>query len=129
VIVADASVVIESLINSRPKGRAIRRRLASEKLRCPHLMDIEVAAALRLLVARGRLNPEQAHFAIVELSQMRVDRRSHTDYLERVWELRDSVSAYDAVYVAIAEHGATSLLTLDRRLASAHGPRCAIEVL
>ena len=60
---------------------------------------------------------------------MAITRHSHRQLLPRIWELRNSISAYDAAYVAIAERGDATLLTLDRRLAQAHGPRCRIEVL
>jgi predicted nucleic acid-binding protein len=39
------------------------------------------------------------------------------------------VSVYDAWYVALAERLSVTLVTTDRRLASANGPRCEIEVV
>ena len=49
--------------------------------------------------------------------------------LERVWELRENLSGYDAAYVAVAETLDTSLLTADARLARAPGPMCPITVV
>jgi predicted nucleic acid-binding protein len=43
---------------------------------------------------------------------------------ERAWELRGSLTAYDAAYVAVAELVGAPLLTLDARLSRAPGPRC-----
>ncbi len=47
----------------------------------------------------------------------------------RIWELRSTISVYDAWYVALAERLSTSLVTTDRRLAGANGPRCEIELV
>jgi predicted nucleic acid-binding protein len=49
--------------------------------------------------------------------------------LDRVWELRDNLSAYDASYVALAELLNCNLLTADSRLSRAPGIRCAITAL
>jgi predicted nucleic acid-binding protein len=46
---------------------------------------------------------------------------------ERVWELRENITSYDASYVALAELLDTTLVTIDGRLAKAPGPRCRIE--
>jgi predicted nucleic acid-binding protein len=53
----------------------------------------------------------------------------HTPLLARCWELRDNLTIYDAVYVALAEALQAPLLTGDRRLAGSTGPRCVIEVV
>lgn len=129
VIIADASVVVEVLLGSDEKGAAIRDRLAATDVHCPHLVDLEVTAALRRLVARKRVSADQARFALSALPWMSITRHSHKQYLPRIWELRDSVTAYDAAYVALAERAGAPLLTVDRRLAETHGPRCRIEVL
>ena len=47
----------------------------------------------------------------------------------RAWELRTNLSAYDALYVALAERLDAPLLTADARLARAPGLRCPVEVL
>lgn len=59
---------------------------------------------------------------------MSLDRASHVPLLERVWQLRDNVTAYDAAYVAVAEALDALLLTADERLSRATGPRCGIEI-
>ena len=52
----------------------------------------------------------------------------HRLLLARCWELRDSLTVYDAVYVALAEAMRATLLTGDQRFAMATGPQCTIEV-
>jgi len=129
VIVADAGVVIEALLHTHETGKAARDLLASDDVHAPHLLDLEVASVLRRLVATDRVPADIAHRALLSLGESSIIRHPHTLFLERIWELRSSVSAYDAAYVAIAERADATLVTLDRKLAAAHGPRCTIEVL
>jgi predicted nucleic acid-binding protein len=56
-------------------------------------------------------------------------RYPHEPLLLRVWELRDNLSAYDAIYVALAEALGLPLITRDRRLAEAAGHRARIELV
>ncbi|WP_375400579.1 type II toxin-antitoxin system VapC family toxin [uncultured Amnibacterium sp.] len=56
------------------------------------------------------------------------ERFGHTLLLDRAWQLRDAVRSWDAMYVALAEALGGTLVTLDRRLAAASGPRCPIVV-
>lgn len=62
---------------------------------------------------------------------MLVDHRyPHTGPLgERAWQLRDRLSFYDALYVALAELLGVPLLTADARLSRAHGLRCQVELV
>ncbi len=129
VIVADAGVILEAVVFIGALGPLARRRQTRQRVHAPELVDLEVASALRRLVRRGSLTAEQATYALSDLRRARITRHSHRPFLPRIWELRDNVSAYDAAYVAIAERADATLLTLDRRLAQAHGPRCRIEVL
>ncbi len=128
-IVADAGVVLETLLFSRDIGPLARLRLAETRVHAPELLDLEVTAALRGLVRRGETTLAHATDALAGLRRARITRHSHRLLLPRIWELRDTVGAYDAAYVAIAERADATLLTLDRRLARAPGPRCRIEVL
>ena len=106
-----------------------RHRLAEARVHAPELLDLEVTTALRKLVRRGETTLGHAADALDGLRRANITRHSHRLFLPRIWELRDNISAYDAAYVAIAERANAPLLTLDRRLAEATGPRCRIEVL
>ncbi|MDN5750772.1 MAG: hypothetical protein L0H64_20070 [Pseudonocardia sp.] len=46
-----------------------------------------------------------------------------------MWELRDTAAAFAAAHVATAELLDCDLLTGDRRLAAASGPRCRIRTV
>jgi predicted nucleic acid-binding protein len=58
-----------------------------------------------------------------------VARYPTVSLLHRVWELRQNLSAYDAGYVALAEHLGCPLLTADSRLGRAPGVRCTITLV
>jgi len=129
VIVVDASVVVTALADDGHDGDRARARLQGERLVAPHVLDLEATSAWRRLAARGDLDDRRAQLAMEDLRQFRVDRVSHLPLLDRCWELRHSLTPYDAAYVALAELMDVALLTADANLATAHGPRCRIEVL
>lgn len=124
-IVVDASVAVLGLLAD---GTA-RAQLATETLAAPHLVDSEVAHALRSKVARGEVRPDDGERAVRTWARLGIERLPVTGLLDRVWELRQNLSAYDASYVALAETLDCSLVTADRRLAGAPGPRCPITVV
>ena len=128
-IVVDASVLVTALGDDGVDGRRVRRRLAGERMTAPELVDIEVTSVLRRLTNAGKLAPDRAKQALGDLVSLRIARVSHRPLLERCWELRENVSPYDAVYVALAELLGVPLLTADERLVAAPGVRCSFEVL
>lgn len=128
-IVVDASVVVLSLGEDTAAGLRLRTRLRLESLAAPELLDLEVLAAWRRMVQRGLLPLTRAASAVADLAELPVRRASHRPLLDRCWQLRDTVTAYDAAYVALAEALDVPLLTADGRLARASGPRCAVELV
>lgn len=124
-IVLDASAAVLALLND---GDA-RRIVAAEAVAVPHLVDAEVAQALRGQVQRGRVTGRDAEAALGRWARLGLRRAAIVDFLARLWELRENVSAYDATYVALAEALGCRLVTGDGRLARAPGPRCAITVV
>ncbi len=124
-IVIDASAFIDAV-----DGRAeVLDRLAGEDVHAPHLLDVEVASALRRLVGKGRIDAGTADRAVSILEQGDIKRYGHRPLLRSAWELRDRLSAYDAVYVALAAALDVPLVTTDRRLGAAHDLPCSIEVV
>jgi predicted nucleic acid-binding protein len=130
VIVVDASVVVDLLLDSQDAplvaGRVLR---PGRTLHAPHLIDVELASAVRRYAALRVVSAEQGERALDELQAMRITRYPHGPLLARAWQLRDTVSAYDAMYVALAESLGAPLVTRDRKLGRAHGHRAMIEVL
>src|ERR1035438_5681398 len=96
-IVLDASVVVELLINSSV-AESIRRDLAtrSDSFIVPHLLDVEVMSALRNLVAGQRVDSHRSEQLLAGLASLPVERYPHTPLLGRIWELRHNFTAYDA---------------------------------
>ena len=99
-----------------------------ESLHAPHLLDVEVAHALRryAIVAGDRASAAGA--AMEDLRRLRLRRYPHGPLLGRIWELRANLTAYDAAYVALAEALGAPLVTRDGRLARASGIRARIEL-
>jgi predicted nucleic acid-binding protein len=130
VIVLDASAVIEWLFRS-PVGAKIEQRIASpsESLHAPHLLDLEVAQVLRRFVREKTITLERAQEAFEDLGDLRLNRYSHNPLLPRLWELRATLTAYDAVYVALAELLDAPLLSCDRKIASAPGHHAELEIM
>ena len=124
-IVVDASAALPALLGSGPA----RRTLASEQLHAPHLIDAEVASGLRRLVSSGRIGPEAGWLALSAWQLLGTTRYPLVGLLDRVWDLRDTLTAYDASYAALAEALECPLLTADRRLARATGLRCSVTVV
>jgi hypothetical protein len=74
-----------------------------EELHAPHLVDVEMMQALRRLVRTGDVASRRANEAIADLSDLDLHRHAHVDLLDRLWALRENITAYDATYVALAE--------------------------
>jgi predicted nucleic acid-binding protein len=130
VIVVDASVVLEALLRT-PAAEAVNARwlAAQQTLHAPHLLDIEVAHVVRRLAAIGNIDAERGRTALADLADFPLRRYPHALFLKRVWELRQSFTAYDAVYVALAEMLDVPLLTRDQRLAAAARAHVRVELV
>ena len=129
-IVVDSSAVLEVLL-ATPAGAQVEERIFSpgESLHAPHLLDLEVVQVLRRYSAAGELTPQRAREALNDLADLPISRYPHDLFLFRVWQLRHNLTAYDAVYLALAEALSAPLVTRDARLASAPGHRARIELL
>jgi predicted nucleic acid-binding protein len=129
VIVLDASAAVEFLLGT-PSGEQVATRIArpGETLHAPHLVDVEVANALRRWVLHGRLTAERGREALEDLQDLVMARYPHGLFLARIWELRSHASAYDAAYLALAEALEAPVVSCDRRAAGIPGHRAAVEV-
>jgi len=125
VIVLDASAAISALVNA---GSA-REALDDGQVHVPHLIDSEVASGLRRQVMDGDLAPDDGWLALDTWRHLGVTRYPVYALLDRVWQLRENLTAYDASYVALAEALNCSLVTADRRIGRAPGLRCPVTVV
>lgn len=124
-IVVDASAALSGLLNDGPA----RRSLSDQQLHAPHLVDSEVASGLRRHVSVRHLTSEQGWAALDTWRHLAVTRYAVHTMLDRVWQLRDNLSAYDAGYVALAELLDCTLLTADAHVSRAGGIRCPVTVV
>lgn len=127
-IVLDASTVVELLLNTAAGARVASRIEDPQlSLHAPHLLDLEVAQAMRRYASTGILETDRAAQALTRLRELDLERWSHEPLLPRIWELRDNLTAYDGAYVALAEALDAPLVTYDRRIVAAPGIRAVVE--
>ena len=127
--IVDASVLVEHLAAGE-RVEAAREAIRRERwVWAPALVDAEVGQALRRQVRGGEISARKAGAALDDLLEMRVQKVPHRHLIDRAWELRDNVSFYDGLYVALAEALDAPLLTLDGKLARASGLRTEVELI
>lgn len=127
-LVVDASLVVAALVDGGEDGTWAHELLGADHLAAPHLLPVEVASILRRAARRGDLSADAAALAHADLLALPIDLYPYGPFAERAWELRGSLTSYDAWYVALAEALGARLATLDLRLGRSTGPRCAFEV-
>ncbi|MBV8593357.1 MAG: type II toxin-antitoxin system VapC family toxin [Caulobacteraceae bacterium] len=129
-IVVDSSAMVRLLLRLSPYGDIDALTLGSaETLHAPHLLDVEVAHALRRIAAAGEIGAERGLLALEMLRAFDIERHAHGDLLPRVWSLRRNFTAYDALYVALAESLDARLLTRDGNLSAAIKTHTGVKVL
>ncbi len=128
-LVVDAAALCEVLLDGPSAGEVGARFAADPDLVAPHVIDVEAFGVIRRADRLGLIDRSDAARAVEDLASWPGTRFGHQLLLERAFELRDNVRGWDAMYVALAEILEAPLLTTDRRLARANGPRCAIELI
>jgi predicted nucleic acid-binding protein len=130
VIVVDASVLVDVLLRVPTAGPVESRLLDSDPtLHAPHLIDVEVLQVLRRFASAGGWRPARAAQALDDLAALPIERYPHDALAARIWELRRSLTAYDAAYIALAEALDCPLVTRDARLARSPGHTAIVEEL
>lgn len=127
-VVVDASVIVAALVDAGPIGRWAERQLQTERLAAPHLLPVEASNVLRRAELVGDLSSEIAALAHADLMDLPIELYPYEPFADRVWQLRKTITAYDAWYVALAEASDTTLATLDGRLATAPGPMSSLAI-
>ena len=129
-LVLDASAALAAFLGTGTSALAVRARIEApdESVHAPHLLDVEMLHALRGLALRGAVSPSRSEEIREDFASLRWSRYSHEAFLDRIWELKNNLTAYDAAYVALAETLDAPLVTTDARLARASGLRAEVEV-
>jgi predicted nucleic acid-binding protein len=129
-VVVDASVLTALYAADDPRRARVAERLsAGDALFAPAHLDAEVVSALRRLARNSPALSPAVPAALRHLVGFPIRRMPLAPLLDRMWELRDNVTPYDAAYVALAENLGGSVLTCDGRLTTASGPRCAFTLI
>jgi predicted nucleic acid-binding protein len=125
-VVCDASALVALLLDSGPDGRWATDALAGCKIAAPSLMRFEASNIVRRNEIANRISADQAAQAHADMLDLDVEEWPYELLAPRIWQLRRSLSTYDAGYVALAEYTHATLVTLDRRIGRAPGLRCAV---
>jgi len=129
VIVIDASAAVEVLLQTPAAGKIATRIFdPAETLHAPHLIDLEIAQVLRRYLQTKQADEQRCETALQDWLVFPIRKYAHEHLLTRVWELRDNVTAYDGVYIALADALDAPLLTRDKRLANAPGHKAKVEL-
>jgi predicted nucleic acid-binding protein len=128
--VIDASVLTVFYAADDARHAQVAERLkAGDALFAPAHLDAEIVSALRRMARGNKVLERAVPQALVHLAGFPIRRMLLPPLLERMWQLRDNVTAYDAAYIALAERLDTALITCDARLASANGPTCTFDLI
>ena len=125
--VIDTSALIEVLTGKDPDIE-LRQRVLLGDLAAPELLDPESAHVLRKLTHKGEIVDAEAGEVLKDIRDMAIARSPHRPLVERAWELKPAISAYDAFFVALAEQLDVPLITCDAKLAGSNGHKAKIEL-
>jgi predicted nucleic acid-binding protein len=125
----DSSVLIDAFSYLDEVGEHAREALGGARMVGPEHLRVEAFNGIHGLVLGGKLDLIGARGALDRLHHAAIKTVGTAELLDRMWDLRANFSGYDAAYVAAAEYLSIPLVTSDRRLAAAPGPRCAITVV
>ncbi|WP_026116866.1 type II toxin-antitoxin system VapC family toxin [Nocardiopsis valliformis] len=131
-IVVDTSVLIDLYAGSPGRTSNTARKVVGSNVEwyAPSHQPVELLNSLRGLVLGRKLSVADAEaarklYGLQTIAYIEVVG----SVADRVWELRNNLTAYDAAYVAVAEALDCALVTGDARLAAAPGLRCEVRVI
>lgn len=122
----DASAAVE-LILATPQGAAVAQRLRGENVHAPAHFDVEVIGAIRRAAMRQLISDHEGLVAVADFQSLPIRRWPTKPFVHRAYQLRNTHTVADGVYVALAEGLAAPLITCDGRLAQSHGHGAEIE--
>lgn len=129
VLVVDASAIVATLVDDDERGTAAANHMLGADLIAPDFVGYEVLNALRGLRTAKKLSRSAAEIAFRDWARYEIDLWPLMTFADRLWQLTDNLTAYDAAYVSLAERLDVPLLTGDHRLAKAPGIRAEVLVI
>ena len=130
IIVPDASAVIELLLGAGRSERVSALLLDPQAVLCaPEILPVEVVQVLRRLVRARQFEEPRAAKAMEDFRSLRVRLYGHSALIDRMWVLRDNLTAYDAAYLALAEALEATLITLDQAFVAVGGVGLKVEMV
>ncbi len=129
-VVVDASALVAATTTASPSCQHVRARRVADDTHAPHLIDAELGDALRRLVQRGATAPGHAPALLASAPGLVDHRYGHRGRLAAAsWSLREDVTFYDGLHVALAASLGTVLLTAGARSGRAPGLPCQVDVI
>jgi predicted nucleic acid-binding protein len=126
-LVLDSSAIVALLVDGGVNGDWVAATIGGQRLAAPSLAVFETANILRRQQLSGRLERVEATLGHADLLSLPLELWPYAPLAERAWALRETLTSYDASYVALAELLDAPLVTLDDRLRRASGPTCAFR--
>ena len=123
-VVVDASVIVAALVDSSERGAWAEDILVSGSLHAPELARVEVTSILRRLERSKQISSAEANSAQDDLMHLSLETFGFDPFAERVWDLRHTITSYDAWYVALAEALQLPFATLDTKLSKSRTAKC-----
>jgi predicted nucleic acid-binding protein len=128
-IVLDASAALDLLLRGPAEQRLLDLVLApGASVHAPELIDAEVLHVLRRYVRSAEIAPGRADEIRNDYADLPIHRYPSRPLLDRAWALRDNLTVYDALYVALAEALDATLVTADHTLARATAQTSTVAV-
>ncbi len=127
--VIDCSAMVDMLWRGGAAAFARNRHLADCMLAAPHLIEPELLNAARRLAGPNDYGIDDAWQLVIEFDHVRLTRFDHENLRDFAWSVRESVSPYDAMYVALAKQLEIPLITSDLRLAKTAKNWCEVRLL
>ena len=126
--VLDSSGAVDYLLGEEA-APAVAEIFGGETAAAPDLITFEVLAVLRRLVLHRQLDLVRGTAAVADLADLPIDLFPSLPLIPRAWDLRGSMTAADAIFVALAEALGEKLATKDDRLARTVAQQTEVELI
>jgi predicted nucleic acid-binding protein len=120
-IVLDASCIIDFTLNAEAFPDLQNLIAQNHVIAAPHLLSYEVLNVIRRHTLANACTVERAREAIALFRNLNIKFYEPEIFLDRIWQLRHNLTAYDAAYVSLAEVLEVPFYTGDLRIVKSIG--------